>query len=157
VLHSPKPSGVQWREWIQRHSRFLYFIVSRLDRLRARGPFESVELAIGREGFHHAEFAHSIQITNELMARVRARVGAIPIYAFNCNVKEPYTTALERISAHHQIQFWRDVPDSVEKAHKDGQDVLSSDGHWNELGHVLIANNIEQYMVRARYIAQRHP
>ena len=145
-LHSPKPSRVQMREWISRHSRFLYFIVSRIDRLRARATPESVEHAIAREGFSHAGFSRAVLTTDELMARVRARVGTIPIYSFSCANEEPYNTAFETISRHHGIQYWKDVPDAVQDAHLAGEDVLASDGHWNERGHALIARRLAAHL-----------
>jgi hypothetical protein len=116
VLRSPKPSGVQTREWINRHSRFLYFIVSRLDRLRARAARETVERAIERDGASHPGFARAVQTTDDLMGKVRARVGTIPIHAFSCEKDEPYNSALARIAQHHQIDYWADVPEAVGEA-----------------------------------------
>jgi len=154
-FRSPKPSGVQVREWISHHSRFLYFIVSRLDRLRARGKAESVEAAIEREGFSHPGFARSVQTTDELMGRVRARVGILPIHAFSCENDEPYNTAFETISRHHNIQYWKDVPDVIHEALRNNDDVLASDGHWNEKGHALIANRLTEHLTRSTAILAR--
>jgi hypothetical protein len=145
-LHSPKPSGLQVREWISRHSRFLYFMASRADRLRARTAPESVERVIGREGFAHPGFARSVKTTDELMARVRARAGSIPIHAFSCENEEPYNTAFEGIARRHAIQYWKDVPDAVHDALKAGEDVLASDGHWNARGHALVADRLVRHL-----------
>ena len=154
VLRSPKPTSAQMRDWIQRHSRFLYFLMSRIDRLGAHVRPESVERAIEREGVDHAGFARAIGVTDTLMGLVRARVGSIPMYAFNCDRYEPYTTAWEHIARRHNIPFWRDVGQSVDEAWKEGQDVLaSSDGHWNEHGHALIAQKLAKHLQRSRYIA----
>lgn len=142
VLRSPKPSGVQTREWISRHSRFLYFLVSRLDRLRARATRETVERAIEREGFAHVGFARSLQTTDELMGRVRARVGSIPIHAFSCAKEEPYNSAFARIAQHYKIHYWAEVPDAIREALSAGEDVLADDGHWNERGHALVAQSL---------------
>lgn len=140
VLRSPKLAGLQAREWVQHHSRFLYFVMSRIDRLRARSAQETVELAIEREGFNHAEFVRAVEITDQLMGRVRARVGKTPIYAFNCTTDEPYTTAFETIARHYNIQFLRNVAAAVQDAVNRGEDVFASDGdHWNEYGHSLVA------------------
>ena len=146
VLRSPKPSGVQMREWISRHSRFLYFLVSRLDRLRARATRETVELAIEREGAAHPGFARAVQTTDDLMGKVRARVGTIPIYAFSCEKQEPYNSAFARIAEHHHISYWADVPEAVGEALSMGEDVLASDGHWNERGHALIASRLADHL-----------
>lgn len=147
-LRSPKPSAVQTREWISHHSRFLYFLVSRIDRLRARTERESVEFSIQREGMAHLGFARSVQTTDELMGRVRARVGKVPIHAFSCENEEPYNTAFAAIAQHHDIRYWADVPDAVQEALRAGADVLSSDGHWNEQGHSLIAKRLAMHLQR---------
>jgi lysophospholipase L1-like esterase len=140
VLRSPKPAGLQAREWVQHHSRFLYFVMTRLDRLRVRSAHETVEFAIEREGFNHPEFVRSVTVTDTLMGRVRARVGQTPMYAFNCTTDEPYTTAFETIARHYNIHFWRTVAAAVHDAVNKGEDVFASDGdHWNEYGHSLIA------------------
>lgn len=153
---SPKPSGVQLREWISRHSRFLYFVVSRLDRLRARAGRESVEVAIEREGFSHSGFARSIQTTDELMGRVRARVGTIPIHAFSCEKQEPYNSAFARIAQHHNINYWTDVPEVIQEALSAGEDVFASDGHWNERGHALIADRLAEHLASATAVLAMH-
>jgi hypothetical protein len=156
VLRSPKLTSVQIRDWIQHHSRFLYFLMSRIDRLGARAGADSVEYAIERQGVAHPGFARAVRVTDELMGCVRARVGPIPIYAFNCDAFEPYTTAWEDIARHHHILFWRDVGASVDQALKAGHDVLaSSDGHWNEHGHALIAQNLAVHLQQSRYVAAK--
>ncbi len=146
ALRSPKPSGVQTREWISRHSRFLYFLVSRLDRLRARAIRETVERTIEREGFAHPGFARSVQTTDELMGQVRARVGTIPIHAFSCEKEEPYNSAFARIAQHYNIHYWAEVSDAIREALAAGEDVLADDGHWNERGHAIVAERLAPHL-----------
>ncbi|NGZ01524.1 MAG: hypothetical protein CV090_00545 [Nitrospira sp. WS238] len=142
-LLSPKESSVQVREWINRHSRFLYFIVSRLDRLRAAKTRESIEADIEAQGMRHAGFLRAVGITDELMGQVRARVGNRPIMAFNCVQAEPYDQAFRTISAHYGIVYWDDVARAVHTAAERGEDVYAEDGgHWNERGHALAAEAI---------------
>ena len=79
---------------------------------------------------------------------MRARAGTIPIYAFSCDADQPYNEAFQIIASHHGIQYLKDVPDSVEEALGKGLDVLASDGHWNELGHALIAESLAKHLQR---------
>jgi hypothetical protein len=51
---------------------------------------------------------------------MRARVGPIPMYAFNRNASEPYTTAWDHIARHHNVLFWRDVGQSIDQALYEG-------------------------------------
>ncbi len=146
---SPKESSVQVREWINRRSRFLYFIVSRIDRLRAGSASKTVERDIEFEGMHHAGFLRAVSTTDELMGLVRKKVGNRPIMAFNCARAEPYDQAFQEISTHHRIAYWADVAWAVQEAENRGEDVYASDGsHWNERGHELIAESIAKHFQR---------
>ena len=145
-LLSPKESSVQIREWINRRSRFLYFVVSRIDRLRAVGTHDTIEVDIEFEGMQHAGFLRTVGITDELMGRVRSKAGRRPIVAFNCVRAEPYDQAFREISAHHGIAYWDDVASVVVAAERRGEDVYVADGsHWNERGHALVAEAIAEH------------
>ncbi len=146
-LLSPKASSIQVRDWINRHSRFLYFVVTRLDRLRAISTRDTVEVDIEAEGMRHAGFARSVRTTDELMGLVRARVGTRPIVAFNCALAEPYNQAFREISAHHAMSYWEDVAPAVQAAADRGEDVYAADGgHWNERGHELVARALASHL-----------
>ena len=146
-LLSPKESSIQVRDWINRHSRFLYFVVTRMDRLRASNTKDTVEVAIEAEGMRHAGFARAVGITDELMGQVRARVGMRPIMAFDCVQAEPYNQAFREISAHHAIIYWEDVATVVQAAADRGEDVYAADGgHWNERGHELAAQALAKHI-----------
>ena len=143
---SPKESSVQMREWINRHSRFLYFVLSRMDRLRAAGTRDTIEVDIEAEGMRHGGFLRAVQVTDELMGRVRARVGNRPILAFDCIQTEPYDQAFREISAHYGIVYWDDIGPVIQAAEKRGEDVYVADGHhWNERGHELAAQAIANH------------
>lgn len=153
---SPKPVGQQIREWINHHSRFLYFVVSRVDRLRAVTASASVEDDIEALGLKHPGFRRSVQVTDELMGRVRARVGDTPILAFDCDITDPYDKAFASIAARHRIEYWSDVPGVIQEALSKGEDVQTSDDHWNELGHQLVAQVITKHMRTRELIAVHH-
>jgi hypothetical protein len=143
---SPKPAWQEVREWVNQHSRFLYFVLSRMDRLRATTATTSVESVIEAEGFKHAGFLRAVQVTDELMGRVRARVGATPIMAFSCDNASPYNEAFAMISAHHGIQYWNDIPEMIDQALERGEDVETPDEHWNESGHRLVARTVAKHI-----------
>lgn len=153
---SPTPAWRQVREWINHHSRFLYFVVSRVDRVRAVTATASVEAAIEADGFRHTGFRRAAEVTDELMSRVRARAGQTPIVAINCDKGEPYDKAFAAISAHHGIEYWDDVPDVIHEALTRGEDVLTPDDHWNELGHELVAGIVVRHMRARGPIVARH-
>ncbi|KXK03594.1 MAG: hypothetical protein UZ03_NOB001001612 [Nitrospira sp. OLB3] len=65
----------------------------------------------------------------------------------------PTAPLFEQISSHHQIQFWKDVPDAVRNAEANGLDVSASDAHWNELGHALIAKSLNEHFRRLQQVS----
>jgi hypothetical protein len=153
---SPKPMGQQVREWVNAHSRFLYFVVSRIDRLRAVTATASVEYDIEAQGLRHAGFRRAVDVTDQLMSRVRARVGDTPIVAFNCDNIEPYNEAFAAISARHRIEYWSDVSGVIEEAVRKEQDVQTPDDHWNELGHKLVAEVVSKHLRTRELMATHH-
>ena len=149
---SPKPTGQQIREWINHHSRFLYFLVSRIDRLRAVTSHDTVETFINAQGFKHEGFSHAVQVTDDLMKRVRTRTGSIPIVAFSCADAQPYSDAFAMISTHYGIEYWNDVAATVQQAAIHGKDVETPDDHWNEAGHRLVATSLAQHLQRSGFV-----
>lgn len=146
---SPKESAVRIREWANRNSRLAYFILSRVDRLRARASKDTVEMEIEKVGQSHPGFRRSVETTDRLMGLVRQRVGKRPVMAFSCLRFEPYSQAFGDISRHHDIEYWDDVGAVVQRAEADGEDVLASDNHWSERGHALVAESLLRH-IRAR-------
>lgn len=145
-LLSPKESSLQIREWINRRSRFLYFIVSRIDRLRAVGTRDSVEVAIESQGMRHPGFLRAVGVTDELMGKVREKAESRSIVAFNCARADPYDQAFRDISARHGISYWDDVASVILEADHRGEDVYAADGgHWNERGHQLVGQAIADH------------
>ena len=143
----PKAWSASVRIFAQRHSRFLYFLLSRWDRLLAMHSEETVEVEIEREGLAHKGFSQAVQVTSDLMGKVRSRVGRIPIVAFSCGGGEPYDSAFKVISAHYDVVFLQDIAEAVGAEHKRGEDVLDADlGHWNVRGHRLAGSLISEHL-----------
>jgi len=143
----PKAWAASVRIFAQRHSRFLYFLLSRWDRLMTIFPVETVEFQIEREGLAHKGFQQAVQVTSDLMGKVRSRVGRIPIVAFSCGGGEPYDSAFKVISSHYDVVFLQDIAEAVGAEHKRGEDVLDADlGHLNGRGHRLVGSLISEHL-----------
>ncbi|HNI20708.1 MAG TPA: SGNH/GDSL hydrolase family protein, partial [Nitrospira sp.] len=135
------PSSIlgKFRGLAYKYSRFIVFLLSRMDRLYAAYLLDSVEAEILRSGAQHPDFRRAVRTTDELMATVRARVGATPVVAFNCKAVEPYNAALKNISGRHDIIFLDEIAEAVDFAARQGRDVFHADGaHWSEEGHKLV-------------------
>lgn len=143
----PKAWSATVRIFAQRQSRFLSFLFARWDRLLAMHSEETVEVEIEREGRAHKGFQQAVQVTSNLISKVRSRVGRIPIVAFSCVGGEPYDSAFKEISSHYDVVYLQDIGEAVVAAHKRGEDVLQADfGHWNVRGHRLVGSLINDHL-----------
>jgi lysophospholipase L1-like esterase len=136
------------RALAEEHSRLGYWLFSRLDALQrglAGNEPRSIEHEIEAQGLAHPGFARAVATTDQLMKLVRRRVPGIPIVAFNCDDAQPYRDAFGAISARHQIAFVAEVSTSVQESEAGGA-VRVMDGHWNEQGHRIVAEQLEAYL-----------
>jgi hypothetical protein len=141
----PKPFS-QIRNTINKHSRFIYFIISRIDMINARFK-HSVEDIIEEKGLKFRYFRESVDITEKLIKMITARTPAdTTIYAFSADDISPYYDEFKRISKENGIHFIEGVPQAIEKAESNGIIVRAFDKrHWNETGHQIAAQVLRQY------------
>lgn len=108
---------------------------------------DDTESALANFGEKHPGFHWVSGRTSELMARVRARVGSVPIAVFNCKAVEPYNAALRAISRKHDILFLDEIAGSLDSAAQRGEDVFHADGaHWNEEGHRVVGEALAEHL-----------
>jgi hypothetical protein len=143
----PKKYGKRIRKLALEYSRFLYFIISRLDRIMASYSGRTVETDIKEQGWRHPGFLHSVKVTDELMGKIKKRVGQVPIVAFVVGIGDPYgqeyEDAFKQISSRYNIALLNNVEPSVIAAEKGGVIVKADDGaHWNEAGHRIAGEAI---------------
>lgn len=142
--------GSAWgavRKLAYRYSRFVVFLLSRIDRLYGKYFLDSVESEIEQQADQHPGFKRAASTTSEIMGRVRARAGARPIVAFTCKAVEPYNTALKEISHEHGILFVEEVALAVDEAARRGEDVFHADGaHWSETGHRVAGEVLARHL-----------
>ena len=155
----PKKYNERIRKFAIEYSRLLHFIISRVDRLSAHLPVESIETHIESEGAGHPGFSRSILVTEDLMSKVKARAGQVPVFAFSVGDGHAfYTDAFRQISSHHGIFFFGDVEVAIRAAEDKGVVVREKDGaHWNETGHQIVGEVLTSYLKRSVLeLAQKH-
>jgi hypothetical protein len=140
VVHVlPKSSATALREAALRYCRVCYFVLNRIDRLRARVSLNTVEIETSPGERSHDVFRRAVDVTDQIMGMVRTRAGATPIVGFIVGSGYPYgpeyVDALTHISRRHNILLV-DVERPVLTAEAEGTSVRAEDGsHWNESGH----------------------
>lgn len=135
------------RDFANKYSRFMYFIIKRIDRLYARGS-TSVEDVIAERGVGHPLFRESVAITEQLLERIRARVPSTArIYAFSVDGKRPFYEEFRRISESNGIQFIDGIPQALDDAEKNEITTKAADrAHWNEAGHEIAAKVLKKHL-----------
>ncbi len=137
----PKGFSRLIREYAIEHSRFLQFIIGKIDRIHAgsaggstlQGDIDSPDLAI-------PEFAAAVQVTDEIMGRVRQLVGRVRVVAFTSQSGSVTEPLFAQISAKHDVDFVSGLPDTLRAAQDRGVVVTAEDkAHWSAQGHRLVA------------------
>jgi lysophospholipase L1-like esterase len=142
------------RQFASNYSRFLLFVVNRINRLRVRfyhRPSEDPVVAtIHSQGTAFAPYQKALVITENILENLRRQVPQdVPVFAF-CTYRmgmEPFYRALRRISQTNAIVFIDNTENAIEQAQKQGTEVLARDGaHWNATGHRIIADELAPYL-----------
>lgn len=135
------------REFINENSRFLYFVMNRIDRL-AVIRHDPVENSIKEQRKSYPFFREAVEITGRLVRMIRARVPPeVPILSFCVDAPDPYYDEFKRISRENGIIFVDGVPQAVREAEQRGVVVRIADGeHWNETGHKIAAEILKKHL-----------
>ena len=119
-------------------SAFLRAMAHRIDNRNGLPTLENtVETKIEKgDATALALFKYSVETTDRIMGKVRARCGTLPIVAFNIDTKAPYDAAFREICARHDIRLLDAIPLRIQEAAAKGETVFAEDGaHWNAAGH----------------------
>jgi hypothetical protein len=136
------PGDGFWCDWTKRApSALLHSLAYRFDNRHGLPALENtIETVIEKEGALFGPFQEAVKTTGEIMDKVRARCGAIPILAFNVDTRAPYHAAFRSLCAAHGIRFLEKVPEAIQEASNNGAIVFAEDGgHWSALGHKVCA------------------
>jgi glycosyltransferase involved in cell wall biosynthesis len=146
----PKKYTARIRRFAVEHSRLMYFVINRVDRAFSNLHLETVEAQIFAAGAGHPGLARSFLVTDDLMSKVRARVGQVPVVAFNVGGGYAvYTDAFRQISSRHGILFLDDMEEAIGNAENKGIVVRAGDrAHWNETGHQIAGETLANYLTQ---------
>ncbi len=143
----PKKDVRDLRLFSLKYCRLCYMVLNRIDRLKAAAPIDTVETktSIGKPA--HAAFLNSLEVTRELMDKLKKRAGAVPIVAFLVGTGSPYgpeyQRGIEEISRREHMLLLDEIDDAVRSSERGGAVATAADGaHWNELGHRVAGQTI---------------
>lgn len=146
VIYKVPKSAPLFRNIANRYSRFLYFILNRIDRLNAVHA-DSVEDIIQERGMSYPLFRESVEMTEQLIKKMKLRIPSKTLlYAFCADDTDPYYEELKRLSKKNGIYFIDGIPQAIRSAEQRGITTRAEDkAHWNETGHRIAADVLKQY------------
>ncbi len=134
IVYALPKKGAAIRQIANKYSKFLYYIICKLDRFFEKDKVKgSVEKIIRKRGREFDLFDKSVLITERLIKMIIRRVPPdIKIYAFSCDWNENFCREFKRISEENGIIFIDGVPQAVCKAKNEGLVTTVLDkAHWN--------------------------
>lgn len=150
VLKLPK----NWpaiRHFANKYSRFLYYILSRIDIMKSQIGTDSVEYTILDEGREYPDYMESIETTEEILRRMRDEIesSGADFLTFSTDYTQPYyEDYIEIVSNLEGIHLIKGVSESIRETEDLGVTVRAADmAHWNNEGHRIAAEVLKGYFV----------
>ena len=133
------------REFAARYSEFLYFIITRMDRLRP-APAQPSEMIIQEQGASYPLYRQSVAVTDQLIGRIRARVPpGVTVYAFSTDHEPPYYETFKELSGKNGLRFIDGTSQALREAERRELTIRAADKkHWNNRGHRIVADVLKQ-------------
>jgi hypothetical protein len=143
VYRLPRPLP-KLRLFAAKHSRFLYFLFSRFDRIVAGRPRVGTEHRVAQEGHAFRQFAEAVEVTGALLSMIRSEIPSrVPVFAFSGDGRDQEFEALRTASLEAGLVFLDGVPSALQEAAKGGICTRAADGgHWSPAGHLAVAGVI---------------
>jgi lysophospholipase L1-like esterase len=137
-----------WATW----TRLGYLLTTRLDRRRAAPPADDPLLqAILRLGPQHAGMRAALDRTAAIFARVRARLGDVPVVLFDVTTTaEPFFGATREIARRNGFAFVATLPAALDQARARGTVTQCEDRvHYASEGQRIIAEELARALTAA--------
>jgi len=132
-----------FRNFINNYSKFLYFIASRMDRIKAGMQAGEAAPVPGEDDGDGPDtlYQEAVAVTDRLLGMIRNRVpDEIPVFVFCVDQNEPYYADYKVIAGNNGLIVIDGVPERVREASRQDMVTRYVDGaHWNALGHQLAA------------------
>jgi lysophospholipase L1-like esterase len=137
------------------YSRFLSSLSCRINYLWAilakKGIFYNVERRIGNDP-DFEDFQASVIVTEEIVRKIKQRIGETPLVAFAIDDRTPYYGHFKRIFTENKIGFIQDVPTALRQKQKEGFSVMLKDKiHLNKTGSLVCGELVAEKLIKMGY------
>ncbi|MDP8222199.1 MAG: hypothetical protein P9L99_02460 [Candidatus Lernaella stagnicola] len=132
------------------HSRMLYYLLSRADRLLLDPAELTTEREIRERGLSWPSFKSASDTTAAILRRLKQQTQPARVAVFIVDADEPYVTAFRRACAAADVAFTTAAAEAIHEAETQGRIVRGFDRvHWNELGHQVAAEALVTFFREA--------
>ncbi len=127
-------------------SKFLSYLAYKFNILQQKTNTAAVlaekKIAEQKRGYKH--FDQSVKISDKIIEKFRNRIpNEVQFVGFSASLFNPQLSEFQQIFKKHGIPFYAEPAQAIQQAQQQKQIVNSEDGyHWNEAGHVLIAEEL---------------
>ena len=143
------------REFALNYSRALYWVLSRIDQAQANSDAPDVQARMIANGANDPDLQRVAGVTNEIMQKVRARIGTTPVVTFTCAHHELFDQIFRTVSEQNGMLFADSVAIAVERAEQQGTVVRVIDGgHYNEAGNRIIGETLAQFILEKNLLVK---
>jgi hypothetical protein len=127
------------------NSRLFYYVLLKINKLMVYLNRNN-KINIESDAFMHRAYLRSVDTTRRIMAMIKKRAPGVEIFTFCADDAQPFYDEMRKLSEESGFHFIDGVPQAIREAEKQGKVTKHEDrGHWNELGHRLVAEQLTAY------------
>lgn len=127
------------------NSRLVYYVFLKINKLMVYLNRNN-KINIESNAFMHRAYLRSVDTTRKIMAMIKKRTPGVEIFTFCADDAQPFYDEMRKLSEESGFHFIDGVPQAIREAEKQGKVTKHEDrGHWNELGHLLVAEQLTAY------------
>lgn len=141
------------------YSLLAFVFIHQLDRFRALNTAEqSIESEINRAGFNHPDLLRSVQSTKNIFKQAVLNLKDIPVLSFVASEPQDIVLApaLRNCALESGFTFVDGVSEAIFSSDNGRGSHFHINGHWNELGHQLVAKILVNSIKDIQQILQQN-
>lgn len=143
------------REVALKYSRALYWVLSRIDQAQANSDAPDVQARMIANGTSDPDLQRVTRVTNEIMQKVRARIGNTPVVTFTCAHHELFDETFRVVSEENGMDFVAEAAIALERAEQQGTMVRVIDGgHYNEAGNRILGETLAKFILEKNLLVK---
>jgi hypothetical protein len=139
-------------------SRLSSFVFDKFNRLLLyphKKQGDSIESELSRVGPGHEGFRRAAKITKMIMDMIKKRAAGTQIITFSVDDGQPMWGEFQELVEQEHFNNIDGIPQALRSYEEKGYTIRAADkGHWNELGHRIVADKIFDYLQKHEILSK---